>query len=110
MEWFARHYLDDAKHGTDWRVSPLRAKTLAGLAPAVVATAWFDPLRDEGKAYAEALKAAGARTSYYDGLGLIHGYLGLGDASETARREAQRARADFKVVLERGAGAAASRQ
>ena len=73
------------------------------LAPAIVATAWFDPLRDEGKAYADALAAAGVPTSYYDGLGLIHGYFGLGEASETAKREAQRARADFKALLEKGA-------
>jgi acetyl esterase len=103
MEWFAGHYLDDTKHGTDWRVSPLRAKSLAGLAPAIVTTAWFDPLRDEGKAYADALKAAGVATRYYDGPGLIHGYFGLGEASETARKEAQRARADFKTLLERRA-------
>ena len=103
MEWFAGHYLDDTKHGTDWRVSPLRAKSLAGLAPAIVTTAWFDPLRDEGKAYADALKAAGVATKYYDGPGLIHGYFGLGEASEAARQEAQRARADFKTLLERGA-------
>ena len=103
MEWFCGHYLADAADGSDWRVSPLRAKNLAGLAPAVVTTAWFDPLRDEGKAYAEALKAAGVPTSYYDGLGLIHGYFGLSEASETARREAQRARADFKTLLEKGA-------
>ena len=103
MEWFCGHYLADTADGTDWRVSPLRAKNLAGLAPAVVTTAWFDPLRDEGKAYAEALKAAGVPTSYYHGLGLIHGYFGLSEASETARREAQRARADFKTLLEKGA-------
>jgi acetyl esterase len=102
MQWFAGHYLDDASHGTDWRVSPLRAKSLAGLAPAVVCTAWFDPLRDEGKAYADALTAAGVPTKYHDGLGLIHGYFGLGEASQTARLEAQRARADFKAMLEHG--------
>src|SRR5438552_1497348 len=103
MEWFAGHYLADAKHGADWRVSPLRAKNLAGLAPAVVCTAWFDPLRDEGKAYADALVAAGVATKYHHGAGLIHGYFGLGDTSETARHEAQRARADFKALLERSA-------
>ena len=103
MQWFAGHYLADAKDGTDWRVSPLRAKSLAGLAPAVVTTAWFDPLRDEGKAYADALTAAGVSTKYYDGLGLIHGYFGLGEASETAKLESQRARADFRMLLERGA-------
>ena len=103
MEWFCGHYLADKSHGTDWRVSPLRAKNLAGLAPAIVCTAWFDPLRDEGKAYADALAAAGVPTSYYDGLGLIHGYFGLGEASETAKHEVQRARADFKVLLKKGA-------
>jgi acetyl esterase len=101
MQWFAGHYLGDTGDGTDWRVSPLRAKDLAGLAPAIVCTAWFDPLRDEGKAYADALSAAGVRTSYYAGAGLIHGYFSLGDASETARLEARAARADFKALLER---------
>lgn len=103
MEWFCGHYLKDKAHGADWRVSPLRAHNLAGVAPAIVTTAWFDPLRDEGKAYADALKAAGVPTSYYDGLGLIHGYFGLGEASETARREAQRARAEFKALLDKSA-------
>lgn len=103
MEWFCGHYLDRAGHDMDWRVSPLRARSLAGLAPAVVCTAWFDPLRDEGKAYADALIAAGVTTKYHHGAGLIHGYFGLGDASETARGEAQRAHADFRAMLERGA-------
>jgi acetyl esterase len=102
MEWFTGHYLADADHGLDWRVSPLRAKTLAGLPPAVVCTAWFDPLRDEGKAYADALAAADVATRYHPGFGLIHGYFGLGDASEIARAEAQRARADFRALLARG--------
>jgi acetyl esterase len=102
MEWFAGHYLSDKSHGADWRVSPLRAKDLKGLAPAIVCTAWFDPLRDEGAAYAAALSAAGVATRHYPGAGLIHGYFGLGEASETARAEAQRARADFKALLEHG--------
>jgi acetyl esterase len=101
MQWFAGHYLADARHGLDWRVSPLRAKSLAGVAPAVVCTAWFDPLRDEGKAYADALAAAGVVTRYHHGAGLIHGYFGLGAASETALHEAQRVRADFKALLNR---------
>ncbi|WGR94393.1 alpha/beta hydrolase [Bradyrhizobium sp. ISRA443] len=102
MEWFCGHYLADKADGTDWRVSPLRAKSLASVAPAVVTTAWFDPLRDEGHAYAKALKAAGVPVTYHSGEGLIHGYFGLGDASEAARAEARRARADFKVLLEKG--------
>ncbi len=102
MEWFAGHYLADKAHGADWRASPLRAKNLAGVAPAVVTTAWFDPLRDEGAAYAKALSAAGVPVKYHAGEGLIHGYFGLVDASDVARAEAQRARADFKAMLEKG--------
>jgi len=103
MEWFCGHYLADPNHALDWRVSPLRAASLAGLAPAIVTTAWFDPLRDEGAAYARALQAAGVPVKHHEGPGLIHGYFGLGDASEVARAEAQRARADFKALLMRGA-------
>ena len=103
MQWFAGHYLDDVSHGADWRVSPLRAQNLAGVAPAVICTAWYDPLRDEGKAYADALAAAGVETKYHEGLGLIHGYFGLGDAAPVARAEAHRARADFTAMLKRGA-------
>jgi acetyl esterase len=102
MEWFADHYLADRSQGSDWRVSPLRAKNLAGVAPAIVTTAWFDPLRDEGVAYAAALQAAGVEAKHHPGLGLIHGYFGLGEASATAKAEAQRARADFKTLLARG--------
>jgi acetyl esterase len=102
MEWFVGHYLADKAHGADWRASPLRAKNFAGVAPAVVTTAWFDPLRDEGAAYAKALSAAGVPVKYHVGEGLIHGYFGLADASDTARAEAQRARADFRAMLEKG--------
>jgi acetyl esterase len=102
MEWFSGHYLANKADGADWRVSPLRAKDHAGLAPAIVTTAWFDPLRDEGAAYAAALETADVPVKHYTGEGLIHGYFGLGDASPVAKAEAQRARADFKALLNRG--------
>jgi hypothetical protein len=51
----------------------------------------------------DALQAAGVSTRRHQGAGLIHGYFGMGEASEAARLEAQRARADFKAMLERGA-------
>ena len=73
--WCADHYLADEKSSFDWRVSPLRAGSLVGVAPAVVCTAQFDPLRDEGEVYADALSAAGVTTCRHHGLGMIHGYL-----------------------------------
>jgi acetyl esterase len=102
MEWFCGHYLASKADGADWRVSPLRAKDLSGLAPAIVTTAWYDPLRDEGAAYALALEGAHVPVKHHVGEGLIHGYFGLGEASAVAKAEAQRARADFKTLLDRG--------
>jgi acetyl esterase len=99
MEWFCGHYLADKTDGADWRVSPLRASDHTGLAPAIVTTAWFDPLRDEGAAYAATLESADVPVKHYAGEGLIHGYFGLGEASAIAKAEAQRARADFKALL-----------
>ena len=101
MEWFCGHYLVDKSHGADWRVSPLRASDHAGLAPAIVCTAWFDPLRDEGAAYAAALDSADVPSKHHTGEGLIHGYFSMGEVSEIARIEAQKARADFKALLNR---------
>ena len=101
MYWFWDLYCAPADR-TDPRVSPLRGK-VSGLPPAFVATCEFDPLRDEGIAYAAALKSAGIPVKQHAGEGLIHGYFGLGDASEVANAEATRARADFKVLLNRTA-------
>ena len=102
MEWFCGHYLAGKSEGADWRASPLRAENHAGLAPAIVCTAWFDPLRDEGAAYAAVLEKAGVPVKHHAGESLIHGYFGLGEASAVAKAEAQRARAEFKVLLDRG--------
>src|SRR3989442_386947 len=61
MRWFTGHYLTGQHDAGDWRVSPLRAPSLARVAPAMVVTAGFDPLRDEGDAYARKLREAGVR-------------------------------------------------
>ncbi len=71
MEWFWDHYLDPADR-TDPRASPLRASSLAGLPPATVVTAEFDPLRDEGAAYAKAMTDAGVPVRHIPARGHTH--------------------------------------
>ena len=102
MQWFADHYLRDDKDGLDPRVSPIRAGDLSDLPPAVVATAEFDPLRDEGEAYADVLRRAGIGVAYHREPTLIHGFFGMGNASAAAAKAGERIRADFKAMLEIG--------
>jgi acetyl esterase len=78
MQWFVAHYLRDAKDKGDWRASPLRAGNFEGLPPALVVTAAFDPLCDEGQAYAEALARAQAEVTHERFAGQIHGFLNMG--------------------------------
>lgn len=75
--WFANHYMGDADR-SDWRASPARAKTLAGLPPAYVLTAGADPLRDEGDEYAARLKEAGVHVAYKHFPGQFHGFFTMG--------------------------------
>jgi len=100
MRFFAGHYLPRPKDSEDPRASPLLGKTLANLPPAVICTAEFDPLRDEGEAYADALKRAGVEVAYFREPGMVHGYFGMGAASPAANAARQRATAAFKAMLD----------
>ena len=74
MIWFWDHYLRSAADGQEAYASPLKAKSLKGLPPALVITAEYDPLRDEGNAYARRLEEDGVETTLSLYRGLIHGF------------------------------------
>jgi len=77
MDWFWQAYAPAGTDLSDVRLSPLLANDFKGLPPAFVLTAGYDPLRDEGRAYAERLIEAGVKTTYVNYPGTIHGFFSL---------------------------------
>jgi acetyl esterase len=86
MQWFWDHYVPDAARRHDAYAAPLRAEKLAGVAPATVVTAEYDPLRDEGEAYAERLRDAGVPTTLTRYDGQIHGFVGLFEVFDAGKQ------------------------
>jgi len=99
MRWFWDKYLADPKQAREGYASPLRAANLANLPPGLCITAGFDPLRDEGEAYAERLRKAGVdvRTSRYPGM--FHGFLSMTAQLDTAREAVAEAGAALRAAL-----------
>jgi acetyl esterase len=102
IEWFRDHYLRGPQDGTHPLVSPLLSSDFRDLAPAIIRTAGFDPLRDEGQAYAQALAQAGVRVDYRCHERLIHGFLTMGGAIPAMRQAVDDLGDDLAVAL--GAG------
>ena len=75
MAYFYRHFMGESGNRTDWRASPIKAADHSNLPPALVLTAGFDPLKDEGLAYAEKLNSAGVDANYSCYNGMAHGFL-----------------------------------
>ena len=99
MKWFWSHYLPDEKRRDEPDASPLRAENVAGLPPAIVVTAECDPLRDEGKAYADRLGAAGVAVTYLEYPGMIHGFMGWASRIPTAQRAFDEIGAKLRELL-----------
>lgn len=91
MIWFWGHYLNHAGEADDPHAAPLRAPDLRGLPPALVITAEFDPLRDEGERYAERLQAAGVPAVLLRYDGMVHGFLLFADLFDESRRAIEEA-------------------
>ncbi|MEQ9143225.1 MAG: alpha/beta hydrolase [Parvibaculaceae bacterium] len=93
MDWFMEQVLNSPEDANDWRASPAKAEDVSGLAPAIIATAGFDVLRDQGEAYASQLRAAGVPVTYrcYDTLSHAYtAFSGTVPAAKTACEEIAR--------------------
>lgn len=86
IEWMLDHYLSLREEASDWRASPILAKTYAGLPPALVVTADHDPLADEGKLYAERLTADGVDVEHACFEGTFHGFVGYASLIDVGAR------------------------
>ena len=96
MAWFGRHYLRSPADAEDWRASPLKAPSHAGVAPAIIVVAECDVLHDDGESYAEALRRAGVPVEYREYPGMIHGFLGMVPVVDDAMNAQRQVWAAFK--------------
>ncbi len=99
MIWYWDHYLESEGDAANPYAAPLQAKDLAGQPPALVITAEFDPLRDEGEAYAQRLQAAGVATTCTRYDGMIHGFFGMSAVVDKGRQAIDQASAALKAAF-----------
>jgi acetyl esterase len=99
MEWFWGHYLNSAADRTNPYACPAYAKTLRGLPPAFLITAEYDPLRDEGEAYAARLREEGVAVALKRYDGVTHGFFGMPAQLDLARQAIAEASARLREAL-----------
>jgi len=96
MRFYWRLYLRDESDADDQRAAPLRARDFANLPPALVITAEFDPLRDEGRAYADKLHGAGTPVIYREYPGMVHGFATMAGVLDQGKQAVQDAAAALR--------------
>jgi acetyl esterase len=99
MQYFNRHYFGEAGKAPDFRGAPLQAANLAGLPPTLLQLAAYDPLRDEGMAYGEALLEAGNAVTIVEYHGLAHGFVSMAGGIGAARLAQQQLAAALRQAL-----------
>jgi acetyl esterase len=99
IAYYHDHYLVDSRHDLDWRASPLLCESLAGVPPAFVLTAGYDPLRDEGLHYAQRLSEAGVRSTLVCFDRQIHGFILMGRVLDEANDAVQLCAAQLRQAL-----------
>ena len=99
MDYFHDHYIDDPRQDLDWRASPLLHTDLSRLPPAFVLTAGYDPLRDEGLQYAQALTDAGTRSALVCFERQIHGFITMGKVLDEANTAVALCAAQLRQAL-----------
>ena len=101
MDYYVGNYIDDARHHTDWRASPLLHTDLKGLPRAFVLTAGYDPLRDEGLQYAQKLSEAGTPCALVSFPRQIHGFITMGKVIDEANTAVQLCAAQLRTAFSR---------
>jgi acetyl esterase len=101
IRFFRGGYLPNEKDRTDWRASPLLAASHADVAPAFLLTAGYDPLVDEGRAYADMLAKAGVQVSYREYPDMVHGFVLFGGAVDTANAAVQECCRQLRTAFEK---------
>ncbi|MBT8766116.1 alpha/beta hydrolase [Metapseudomonas boanensis] len=99
MQWFWRQYLSRAEQADEALASPLRAEDLEGQPPTTLLSAEYDPLRDEGEAFAQRLREAGVATRLQRCDGMIHGFISMAAFVQQAQQALESAAADLRAAL-----------
>ena len=108
MQWFWDHYINGDEDAVNPYAAPLQAKSLAGQPPALVITAEYDPLRDEGEAYAKRLREASVETTATRYDGMIHGFFSMGAVVDKGKQAVDEASAALRNAFARSGAPSAA--